>query len=325
MKAIFFLLFISFIPQALPAQNVNFKWAKQMGGTEVGVGTSVTVDAAGNVFTTGFFKGTIDFDPGPGTYNLTVGGNTDMFVSKLDSSGNFVWAKQIGGNNSLDSVAGYAIAFDASGNIYTTGFFTGTVDFDPGSGIFPLSSILPGYLPSFVLKFDPAGNFVWAKQMGGEGTDWGGGSSIAIDPAGNIYTAGIFQWIADFDPGPGIFNLDAGSYTLTVTDNNGCTKISIANISDIDGPVITSVDSVLVTCPGGSNGSIIVFSSGGIAPLSYSWTNNSSNGPSISNLPANIYTITIADAANCARELVVKAASEKPSASQPPIEIKSLR
>ena len=96
-----------------------------------------------------------------------------------------------------------------------------------------------------------------------------------------------------------IFNLDAGSYTLTVTDNNGCTKSSIANISDIDGPVITSIDSVLVSCPGGSNGAINVTSSGGIPPLSISWTNVSSNSPSINNLPSNIYTITIADAANC--------------------------
>jgi len=55
-------------------------------------GYSVAVDSSGNVYTTGYFEGTVDFDPGAGTTNLTSNGNYDVFVSKLDSSGNLVWA-----------------------------------------------------------------------------------------------------------------------------------------------------------------------------------------------------------------------------------------
>ena len=60
-------------------------------------GDAVTVDSSGNVYTIGHFGDTVDFDPGSGTANLTSNGDTntayDVFVSKLDSSGNYVWGK----------------------------------------------------------------------------------------------------------------------------------------------------------------------------------------------------------------------------------------
>ena len=100
------------------------------GGTGRDYGRSVAVDSSGNVYTTGYFADTSDFDPGAGTTNLTASGN-DVFVSKLDSSGDYVWAKSFGGT---DYEYGYSVAVDSSGNVYTTGFFKGTGDFDPGSG-----------------------------------------------------------------------------------------------------------------------------------------------------------------------------------------------
>ncbi|MGB1120241.1 MAG: T9SS type A sorting domain-containing protein, partial [Chitinophagales bacterium] len=109
----------------------NYLWAKSFGGTSNDVGRSITVDASGNVYTTGSFIGTVDFDPGAGTNNLTAQGNDDVFIQKLDPSGNFLWAKSFGGT-SWDY--GYSIALDASGNVYTTGNFQLTVDFDPGAG-----------------------------------------------------------------------------------------------------------------------------------------------------------------------------------------------
>ena len=75
----------------------------------------------GNVHTTGSFRGMSDFDPGPGTFELTSAGGTDIFVSKLDGAGNFLWAKQMGGAANETALA---VAVDVSGHVYTTGTFT---------------------------------------------------------------------------------------------------------------------------------------------------------------------------------------------------------
>ena len=114
---------------AMKAQAPNTTWAKKMGGTGSDNGKGIAVDATGNVYTTGTFKGTADFDPGTGTFNLVASGVNDIFVSKMDASGNFLWAKKIGGSG---DDYGNGIAVDASGNVYTTGSFIGTVDFNPG-------------------------------------------------------------------------------------------------------------------------------------------------------------------------------------------------
>jgi gliding motility-associated-like protein len=224
-EKIIFIILLTLAATILQGQSVNFKWAKQMGGTGAYAnGNSIAVDATGNLYVIGNFSGTVDFDPGPGTYNLTSAGNSDMFIAKLDSSGNFIWAKQIGGGDSSFYIAsGSSITLDAAGNIYSTGTFEGIVDFDPSPSVFTLSAIGNfSILASFVLKLDVDGNFVWAKHIGG-GIDWAGGRSIVTDAAGNVYTSGIFQWVQDFDPGPAVFNLD-GEYSniyITKLDADG--------------------------------------------------------------------------------------------------------
>jgi len=184
----------------------NFAWAKQMLTiAAISQNRLIVVDAAGNVYTTGTFFGTVDFDPGAGVFNLSSAGFRDIFVSKLDAAGNFVWAKQMGGSGLADDARGYSIAIDGSGNIYTTGEFSGTVDFDPGTGVFNLNS--SGVEGIFVSKLDAAGNFAWAKRIGG--TLDVVGYSIAVDGPGNIYTTGYFGGTADFDPGPAVFEMSA--------------------------------------------------------------------------------------------------------------------
>ncbi len=206
-----FLLLLIFNSQFLIfnscAQSPNWLWSKSMGGTGSDGGYSITVDASFNVYTTGYFTGTVDFDPGTGVFNLTGSGT---FISKFDSSGNLIWAKAIGGT-SLGYIGPF-IALDTagSGDVYTTGAFGGTTDFDPGAGVFNLTAAGVSF-DIFIVKLDSSGNFVWAKAMGG--TDNDRGTSIAIDPAGNgdVYTAGEFGGTTDFDPGAGIFNLTSGA------------------------------------------------------------------------------------------------------------------
>lgn len=200
----------------------NFVWAVSMGGTSDDEGYSITVDTSGNVYTTGIFSGTADFDPGPGTTTLTGAGSDDIFVSKLDTDGNFIWARSMGGGN---GDVGNDIAVDSYGNVYTTGYFRNTADFDPGAGSFPLST--PGNTADediFISKLDSSGNFVWAKRLGGSGNYFGDsdeGFSIAVDSNGNAYTTGFFIGTADFDPGAGAYNLtSAGGLDIFISKLN---------------------------------------------------------------------------------------------------------
>ncbi len=185
----------------------NFLWAKSFGSNEeYEVGYSIGTDADGNVYTTGGFNGTVDFDPGPGVYSLTPAGHGDIFVQKMDALGNFLWAKSFGG---ISDDHGNSIKIDASGNVFTTGIFYGTADFDPGPCVYSLTSA--GSYGVFVQKMDSAGNFLWAKSFSGAGTDEG--FSITVDASGNIYTTGYFYNTVDFDPGTGTCNLSSAGWS----------------------------------------------------------------------------------------------------------------
>jgi len=212
MKTNFFktLVFFVFLLNYSVLTAQDFDLAKAMGGTSSDEGYSITTDASGNVYTTGYFQGTADFDPSSGTTNLTSAGNKDIFIQKLDASGNLLWAKAIGGT-SYDY--GISITTDASGNVYTTGFFAKTADFDPSSGTTTLTSA--GSYDIFIQKLDASGNFVRAKAMGG--TSYDEGYSITTDSSGNVYTTGYFQGTADFDPSAGTTNLtSAGSNDIFI-------------------------------------------------------------------------------------------------------------
>ena len=193
----------------------NFLWAKSFGGTlNNRVVTSITTDVSGNVYTTGYFQGTADFDPGVGIVNLTSIGSFDAFVLKMDASGNFLWAKPFGGlYASLDP---RSITTDASGNVYTTGRFDRQVDFDPGAGLFPMGSGSNYYYDVFVQKMDASGNFLWAKSFASTGNRHIYSSSITTDVSGNVYTTGVINGTVDFDPGAGIFQLTAAGPSSNV-------------------------------------------------------------------------------------------------------------
>jgi hypothetical protein len=181
----------------------NLIWAKQMGGLLTDECLSSIVDQAGNIYSTGMFQQSADINPGPGSHILTTpgGGDFDVFLTELDSSGNFVWAVNIGGT-AMDLAT--SITIDLQGNLILAGDFRYTADFDPGSGVFSMTAFNTTS-DIFILKLDPAGNFIWAKQISGQLAESTKGMSL--DLAGSIYLTGNFYGTADFDPGPGIYNL----------------------------------------------------------------------------------------------------------------------
>ncbi|MBA2611065.1 MAG: SBBP repeat-containing protein [Bacteroidetes bacterium] len=197
--------------------QVNVQWAQNTGSTGYDRSQNITVDAVGNIYTTGYFSGVVDFDPGSAVFTLTAAVN-DIFISKISPSGAFIWAKQLVGDN---YGIGMSIAVDATNNVIVTGYFNGTVDLDPGPGNFAYNTITGE--DAFILKLDAAGNFIWAAPFGGTQND--NALGVDVDAGGNIYATGFFQGTPDFDPAIAVYNLtsfgsnDIFVLKLTATGN----------------------------------------------------------------------------------------------------------
>jgi Secretion system C-terminal sorting domain/Beta-propeller repeat len=184
----------------------NFVWVKRIGGTLAQSGTAITLDASSNIYITGSFNGTTDFDPGAGVSNLTAVALNDIFVCKLDSNGDLVWVKQMGGSN---GEAGMCLALDSNGDLYIGGNLASTIDFDPSAATNSITSL--GSTDAFICKLDAAGTFIWAKRIGGSASD--GIRGITSDASNNLYLLGSFSATVDFDPNGGGVNMT--SFGLT--------------------------------------------------------------------------------------------------------------
>lgn len=195
------LLFLS----AVGAKAQTFEWGGRFGGIGEDVVREMTADAAGNVYTTGYYTDSADFNIGAGTYMMTSAGFYDVFIQKTDASGQFLWARSFGGAN-FDY--GTGVATDAQGNVYVTGVFQDSPDFDPGAGTAILTS--NGAEDIFVVKLDASGHFIWARSFGSPVYDES--QAIGVDDAGNVYITGYFNETADFDPGPGTFELTSAGF-----------------------------------------------------------------------------------------------------------------
>ncbi len=252
---LFLCLFI--FTQALQAQTQPFfKWAsnEKVNGIDTrGIIEcyDVCVDASENVITTGTYFGTVDFDPKNGVYNLSSIGISEVFIRKLTAGGDLLWAKGLNSLNGSSFSFGKSITTDALGNVYATGVFRGTVDFNPGSGVFNLT----GNNNLFVLKLDALGNFLWAKMLGQINTNinpyYEQVVSMELDQNQNIVLAGYYSGSADFDPNSGTFSMTSnGSYDVFVekldangsfiwaksfggVDDDRCSSIAIDNSGNI--------------------------------------------------------------------------------------------
>jgi len=145
-------------------------YTRQLGVTGADTtGYSVATDASGNIYVAGYTSG------GLGNNNLL--GTTDVFVAKYDSSGSNLYIKQLGAAGK--DAYGYAVATDASGNVYVAGQTYGGLD----------GNILTGASDYFVTKYDSSGQRQYTRQLGVASVDtWD--FSVAIDPSGNVYLTG---------------------------------------------------------------------------------------------------------------------------------------
>lgn len=115
----------------------GFLWTKQIGGANDDEYGGLDLDPANNIYSTGYFEGSCDFDPGFGNATLNSAGLYDIFMSKLDNNGNYISSHNIG---SSDNDGGLAIAIK-NNNIYATGVFGATVDFDPSAASNTLTAL----------------------------------------------------------------------------------------------------------------------------------------------------------------------------------------
>ncbi len=205
--------------------NGDFVWAKTLGSFGSEIGTAITTDSQGNVLTIGNYSKTADFDPGPNVVLLTgTFGNFDdnIFVSKLDPNGNFIWVRGYLTKESNEFIKD--IKTDSNDAIYILDRFGNNITFEQGN---PLASLVTsnngGFVvvtDPFILKLSSAGNFIWAKNIGTFGTDTG--HHLALDTTGNIYAAiSCEAGTVDCDPGVGVFNLTSTTpFGLVLKMNN---------------------------------------------------------------------------------------------------------
>ncbi|HLO54977.1 MAG TPA: SBBP repeat-containing protein [Saprospiraceae bacterium] len=179
-------------------QNKETKWIKILSGINTNYNGGIYVDYEDNIYVCGSFYWSVDFDPGPGVFNLTnVSGGAKGFLLKLDKDGNFVFAVKLGEGNGRESNA-QSVAVDQDLNIQILGYYHGEIDFNSGGAGGRINS--NGESDIFLLSLDKNGIFQWVTSIGNKQYDYG--FSLVVDHENNIYITGNYYYDTDFDSGP---------------------------------------------------------------------------------------------------------------------------
>jgi hypothetical protein len=187
------------------AQTTDRPVLFRLGGTGIDYTKDVTVAPDGTIVAAGYFAGTVDFDPGPGITNLRASGVVDNFLAQYGPAGDLRWAFGSGG---AGADIPHTVRLGPAGNVYVAGYFSGTADFDPGSGTANRTSA--GERDVYVASYDSAGRYRWAATLGGPGTDEG--FDLAVSADGAVVATGIFT---------GTVNLAGGTGSRRVTSAGG--------------------------------------------------------------------------------------------------------
>jgi hypothetical protein len=241
MKKIYLVLAITSIYFNVWAQSTTtYEWAKTF-GTVTGSsasGIDVVSDSKNNSYWLGGFSGTVDFNPAVGVFNLTASFNS-AYIVKLDSAGNFLWAKQF----DCSSYFGVAdLHIDTKDNMYVTGSFNGILDCDPTSGISNITSA--GLDDAFLCKIDTSGALIWKKHIGSTTKEVG--KKIGTDTTGNVILTGQFINTVDFDPGVGTYNLTSTTVNSSFTVNTYILKLNRFGDFVWAGSIAAGVDAISV-------------------------------------------------------------------------------
>jgi len=190
------------------ATDGSYQWAKNIGKSDKSeYGIDLAVDSDGDIYITGWFYETVDFDPDAGTVNLTSNGERDVFFAKYKSSdGSIIWAKNVGGT---ENDYGYSIAVDPNKNVYITGRFEGTGDYDPGTGTANITS--NGSYDTFIAKYNNSGDYTWAYGVGGSDKVYG--YNILSDGT-NVWISGNYKGTSNFGTDQTINLTSAGNYDI---------------------------------------------------------------------------------------------------------------
>jgi hypothetical protein len=185
-------------------------WSKQFSVGSLNATGVLATDSSDNILLAGGFAGTANF--GGGDFVATSSGfppKFDIFIAKLDSSGNHLWSKSFG-----DMSDQYAsdVTVDSSDNVLVAGSFASTIDLGGG----PLSSA--DAMDIFVTKLDPSGKHIWSKRFGGTGAQKAG--RIAVDSSGAILVTGTFDGTVDFGGGP-LNSMGTGDVFIVKLDSSG--------------------------------------------------------------------------------------------------------
>ena len=126
----------------------NFQWIQTWGGVGDDMVDGLVADKLNNLYVSGIYSATVNFDPNSTGYTRTTSGLWDPFLSKYDTNGNYQWAQTWGGpGNDI----GGNLATDGGQNIYMVGEFSAMVDFDPGNGVD--KHVSQGQSDAFLSKF----------------------------------------------------------------------------------------------------------------------------------------------------------------------------
>jgi hypothetical protein len=186
----------------------NFVQVIQIGGPGADEAKSITLDPFNHFYLSGEFSQTVDFNPGSGTTNLTAVGQRDVFVARYSKTGVLRWVKKFGVSNNETNEG---VCNDPQGNVYACGSFISTADYDPGVGIFNLTTA--GLQDGYLVSLDTSGNFRWAFSIGSTAADQI--RDITVDNFNHVYAVGTFISTPDFDPGAGTATLSSGGTTFS--------------------------------------------------------------------------------------------------------------